>query len=168
MRNFLNITEEEKNSILEMHISKHTIKEQPTSNLLNTDLGKKVKSYTDNLLGQLPIYWSKLKNMNPKPTVETSNLLQKTLGGSSEMLRWENGDNVLGVHSNGKVEIIIGPDDGLSGKQKKQMSAVGIILKSIGLTANWEVLHEGEEYLEFEKLNQNQIFTLVNNLSKYV
>jgi hypothetical protein len=65
MRNFLNITEEEKNSILEMHISKHTIKEQPTSNLLNTDLGKKVKSYTDNLLGQLPIYWSKLKNMNP-------------------------------------------------------------------------------------------------------
>ena len=138
------------------------IKEQSLS-----DLGDKVKSYGQNLAGKLPPYWSKLKNMNPKPTVETSNLLQKTLGGAAEMLQWINGESVLGVHSDGNVEIIIGPGGG-NQIQKKRMNAAESILKSIGLTANWESLHEGEEYVELKKLNLNQTLTLVKNLSKYI
>lgn len=176
MSKLFNITEEETNRILEMHNSRRTIQEQPISNwisdkkdeLLNTDLGKTVQSYASNLAGQLPPYWQQLKNMNPKPTVKTSNLLQKTLGSSSEMLEWMNGESSLGVHSDGKVEIMIEPDDGLSGKQKKQMDAAESILRSIGLTANWKSLHEGQKYVELEKLNKNQILTLVNNASKYV
>ena len=138
------------------------IKEQSLS-----DLGDKVKSYGQNLAGKLPPYWSKLKNMNPKPTVETSNLLQKTLGGAAEMLQWINGESVLGVHSDGNVEIIIGPGGG-NQIQKKRMNAAESILKSIGLTANWESLHEGEEYVKLKKLNLNQTLTLVKNLSKYI
>ena len=138
------------------------IKEQSLS-----DLGDKVKSYGQNLAGKLPPYWGKLKNMNPKPTVETSNLLQKTLGGAAEMLQWINGESVLGVHSDGNVEIIIGPGGG-NQIQKKRMNAAESILKSIGLTANWESLHEGEEYVELKKLNLNQTLTLVKNLSKYI
>ena len=143
------------------------IKEQSLS-----DLGDKVKSYGQNLAGKLPPYWSKLKNMNPKPTVETSNLLQKTLGGAAEMLSWENGDNALGVHSDGKVEIIIGAgipgSNGLSGKQQKQIDFVGSILKSFGMTPNWKQMHEGQRYAEIKGLNPNQISTLVNNSSKFL
>ena len=142
------------------------INEQSLSDY-TSELGKKVKSYGQNLLGKLPPYWGKLKNMNPKPTVETSNLLQKTLGGAAEMLQWINGESVLGVHSDGNVEIIIGPGGG-NQIQKKRMNAAESILKSIGLTANWESLHEGEEYVELKKLNLNQTLTLVKNLSKYI
>jgi hypothetical protein len=142
---------------------KRVIEEQSLS-----DLGKKVKSYGENLAGKLPPYWEKLKNMNPKPTVETSNLLQKTLGGAAEMLQWENGNNVLGVHSDGKVEIIIGAGDGLSGKKQKQIDSVGSILRAFGMTPNWEDMHEGERDVEIEGLNPNQILTLVNSSSKFL
>jgi hypothetical protein len=142
---------------------KRVIEEQSLS-----DLGNKVKSYRENLAGKVPPYWGKLKNMNPKPTVETSNLLQKTLGGSAEVLKWENGNNVLGVHSDGKVEIIIGAGDGLSGKQQKQIDSVGSILRAFGMTPNWEDMHEGERYVEIEGLNPNQILTLVNSSSRFL
>jgi hypothetical protein len=142
---------------------KRVIEEQSLS-----DLGNKVKSYKENLAGKLPPYWGKLKNMNPKPTVETSNLLQKTLGGAAEVLKWMNGENVLGVHSDGKVEIIIGAGDGLSGKQQKQIDSVGSILRAFGMTPNWEDMHEGERYVEIEGLNPNQILTLVNSSSKFL
>ena len=142
---------------------KRVIEEQSLS-----DLGNKVKSYRENLAGKLPPYWGKLKNMNPKPTVETSNLLQKTLGGAAEVLKWTNGNNVLGVHSDGKVEIIIGAGDGLSGKQQKQIDSVGSILRAFGMTPNWEDMHEGERYVEIEGLNPNQILTLVNSSSKFL
>ena len=142
---------------------KRVIEEQSLS-----DLGKKVKSYGENLSGKVPPYWGKLKNMNPKPTVETSNLLQKTLGGSAEVLKWENGNNVLGVHSDGTVEIIIGAGDGLSGKQQKQIDSVGSILRAFGMTPNWEDMHEGERYVEIEGLNPNQILTLVNSSSRFL
>lgn len=163
MSKLFKITEEEKNRILEMHSSRNTIQEQSLS-----DLGKKVKSYGENLAGKLPDYWPKLKNMNPKPTVETSNLLQKTLGGAAEMLSWENGNNALGVHSDGNVEIIIGSDDGLSGKQQKRIDSVGSILSDFGMTPNWEQMHEGQKYVKIKGLKPTQIFTLVNNLSKFI
>ena len=146
---------------------KRVIEEQSLS-----DLGNKVKSYGENLAGKLPPYWEKLKNMNPKPTVETSNLLQKTLGGSAEVLKWENGNNVLGVHSDGTVEIIIGGgtpgSNGSSGKQQKQIDSVGSILRAFGMTPNWEDMHEGERYVEIEGLNPNQILTLVNSSSRFL
>ena len=138
-----------------------TVQEQSLS-----DLGKKVKSYGQNLVGKLPDYWPKLKNMNPKPTVSTSNLLQKALGGAAEMLQWMNGENALGVHSDGKVEIIIG--GGMPGKQQKQIDSVGSILRTFGMTPNWESLHEGQKYVEIEGLKPSQIFTLVNNSSKFI
>jgi hypothetical protein len=144
-------------------LEKRILKEQSLS-----DLGDKVKSYGQNLAGKLPDYWPTLKNMNPKPTVETSNLLQKTLGGAAEMLKWENGDNVLGVHSDGKVEILIGAGDGLSGKQQKQIDSVGGILRTFGMTPNWEQLHEGQRYVEIKGLKPSQIFTLVNTSSKFL
>jgi hypothetical protein len=110
--------------------------------------------------------------MNPKPTVETSNLLQKTLGGAAEVLKWENGNNVLGVHSDGTVEIIIGGgtpgSNGSSGKQQKQIDSVGSILRAFGVTPNWEDMHEGERYVEIEGLNPNQILTLVNSSSRFL
>ena len=144
-----------------------TVQEQSLS-----DLGKKVKSYGQNLVGKLPDYWPKLKNMNPKPTVSTSNLLQKALGGAAEVLQWMNGENALGVHSDGKVEIIIGAgtpgSNGLSGKQQKQVDFVGSILKSFGMTPNWKQMHEGQRYAEIKGLNPNQISTLVNNSSKFL
>ena len=134
-----------------------------------------ISKWASNLSGELPGYWKKLKNMNPKPIVKTSNLLQKTLGSSSEMLEWNTKsfggnnslDNSLGVHSDGTVEIIIQLND-VPGKEKKQIGVVNSILKSIGLTGNWEGLHDGGDYVELENLNQNQIFTLVNNASKYI
>jgi hypothetical protein len=146
---------------------KRVIEEQSLS-----DLGDKVKSYKENLAGKLPPYWGKLKNMNPKPTVEKSNLLQKTLGGAAEVLKWMNGENVLGVHSDGTVEILIGAGvsgpNGLSAKQQKQMDSVGSILRTFGMTPKWEQLHEGQMYVEIKGLNPNQIFTLVNTSSKFL
>ena len=146
---------------------KRVIEEQSLS-----DLGNKVKSYGENLAGKLPPYWEKLKNMNPKPTVETSNILQKTLGGAAEVLTWTNGENVLGVHSDGTVEIIIGAgipgSNGLSGKQQKQIDSVGSILRAFGMTPNWENMHQGDRYVEIEVLNQNQLLTLVNSSSKFL
>jgi hypothetical protein len=150
---------------------KRVIEEQSLSDYAS-ELGKKVKSYGQNLAGKLPDYWPRLKNMNPKPTVETSNLLQKTLGGAAEMLSWDNGDNALGVHSDGTVEILIGAGvagpNGLSSKQQKQMDSVGSILRTFGMTPKWEQLHEGQMYVEIKGLNPNQILTLVNSSSKFL